>query len=105
MGVVLNQPLPSGSQVPDALDGQRWLMKVLKSTIEGRARESRKTGDEGDPASPQLFGIDGSDQVLLSLIQVGEQRSVFLLQFYFLTHTGSIPWGVVLCNAYYFTGP
>ena len=54
-------------------------MKVLNGTIEGRARESRNTGDEGDPSSPQLFGIDGSDKVLLSLIQVGEQRSVFLL--------------------------
>ena len=91
LGVVLDQPLPSGSRVPDALDGQGWLMKVLKSTIEGRAGESRKTGDEGEPSSPQLFGIDGSDQVLLSLIQVGKQRSVFLLQFFFSAHTGSIP--------------
>ena len=41
------------------------------------------TGDEGDTSSPQLFGIDGSDEVLLSLIQVGEQRGVFLLQFFF----------------------
>ena len=91
MGVVLNQPLPSGSRVPDALDGQGRLMKVLEGTIEGRARESRETGDECDPSSPQLFGVDGSDQVLLSFIQVGEQRSVFLLQFFFSTHTGSIP--------------
>jgi hypothetical protein len=69
---VLNQPLPSGSRVPDALDGEGCLMKVLEGTIEGRARESRNPGDEGDPSSPQLFGIDGSDQVLLSLIQVGK---------------------------------
>jgi hypothetical protein len=66
-------------------------MKVLKSTIEGRARVSRKTGDEGDPSSPQQLGIDCSEQVLLPFIQVGEQRGVFLLQFFFSAHTGSIP--------------
>lgn len=48
-------------------------MKILNGTIDGRARESRHTGDEGNTSSPQLFGIDGSDKVLLSLIQVGEQ--------------------------------
>jgi len=47
-------------------------MKILKGTRDGRARESRHTGDEGNTSSPQLFGIDGSDKVLLSLIQVGE---------------------------------
>jgi hypothetical protein len=30
---------------------------------------------------------------LLSLIQVGEQRSVFLLQFFLFAHTVSITWG------------
>ena len=59
-------------------------MKVLNGTIDGRARESRHTGDEGNTSSPQLFGIDGSDKVLLSLIQVGEQRSIFLFKFFFL---------------------
>jgi len=48
-------------------------MKILNGTIDGRARESRHTRDEGNTSSPQLFGIDGSDKVLLSLIQVGEQ--------------------------------
>ena len=62
-------------------------MKILNGTIDGRARESRHTGDEGNTSSPQLFGIDGSDKVLLSLIQVGEQRSVFLLQFFLFAHT------------------
>src|SRR4051794_21034966 len=80
-------------------------MKVLKGTIEGRARESRNAGDERNTSSPQLIGIDGSDQVLLSLIQVGEQSGVFLLQSFFLAHTGSLPWSGVLCNAYYFTDP
>jgi len=42
----------------------------------------------------QLFGIDGSDKVLLSLIQVREQRSVFLLKFFLFAHIVSITWGV-----------
>jgi hypothetical protein len=65
-------------------------MKVLNGPIDGRARESCHSGDEGNTSSPQLFGIDGSDKVLLSLIQVGEQRSVFQLKFFFLAHTASI---------------
>src|SRR3954462_14218599 len=68
-------------------------MKVLDGTINSRARESRDTRDEGDASSPQPFGIEGSDEVLLPLIEVGEQRGVFLLQFFFSGHTGSIPRG------------
>jgi hypothetical protein len=48
-------------------------MKVLDGTINSRARESRDTRDEGDASSPQPFGIEGSDEVLLPLIEVGEQ--------------------------------
>src|SRR3954471_24162427 len=65
-------------------------MKVPDGTIDRRARESRGTRDEGDPPSPQLFGIEGDDEVSLPLIEVGEQRGVFLLQFSFSAHTGSI---------------
>src|SRR4051812_42456424 len=65
-------------------------MKVPDGTIDRRARESRGTRDEGDPPSPQLFGIEGDDEVSLPLIEVGEQRGVFLLQFFFSAHTGSI---------------
>ncbi len=65
-------------------------MKVLKGTIDRRARESRSAGDEGNTSSPQMFGVDGSDKVLLSLIQVGEQRSVSLLKFFCFAHAGSI---------------
>ena len=68
-------------------------MKILNGTIDGRARESRHTGDEGNTSSPQLFGSDGSDKVLLSLIEVREQRSVFLLKFFLFAHTVSITWG------------
>lgn len=65
-------------------------MKVLNGTIDGRASESRNAGDEGNTSSTQLFGIDGSDKVSLSLIQVGEQRSVSLLKFVCFAHAGSI---------------
>ena len=66
-------------------------MKALHGTIEGGARQARNTGDQGDPSSPQLFRIDGSDQVLLMLIQMREQHVVFLLKFFNGTHTDSIP--------------
>ena len=68
-------------------------MKALDSTIDGRARESGNTGDEGNTSSPQLFGIDGSDKVLLSLIQVRKQQAVFLLKFFCCAHTDSITRG------------
>ena len=74
-------------------------MKVLDGTINRRARESRGTRDEGDASSPQPFGIEGSDEVLLPLIEVGEQRGVFLLQFFFSAHTGSIPRGGSIVTA------
>ena len=82
-------------------------MKILNGTIDGRARESRHTGNEGNTSSPQLFGIDGSDKVSLSLIQVGEQRSVFLLKFFLFAHTVSITWGasfVTIINLQALTG-
>src|SRR3954462_1004074 len=68
-------------------------MKVPYRTIDRRGRESRETRDECDPSSPQLFGIEGDDEVSLPLIEMGEQRGVFLLQFFFLAHTGSISGG------------
>ena len=36
------------------------------------------------------WGIDGSDQVLLSLVQVREQQAVFLLEFFVCAHAESI---------------
>ena len=65
-------------------------MKVLDGTMNGRAREARDTGDEGDTPSPQLFGIDGGNKVLLSLIQMGEQRCILLLKLILFAHAGSI---------------
>ena len=74
-------------------------MKVLDGTINSRARESRDTRDEGDASSPQPSGIEGSDEVSLPLIEVGEQPGVFLLQFFFAAHTGSIPRGGSIVTA------
>ena len=80
-------------------------MKVLDGTINGRARESRDTRDEGDASSPQPFGVEGSDEVLLPLIEVGEQRGVSLLQFLFSAHTGSIPRGGSIVTAIILRAP
>jgi hypothetical protein len=49
-----------------------------------------KTGDAGNTPSSQLLCIDGSDKVLLSLIQVRKQQAVFLLKFFCCAHTDSV---------------
>src|SRR3974377_1615225 len=90
LGVVLDQSLPSGSGVPYSLKGERWLSKALDSPIDGRTRESGNTGDAGNTPSSQLLRIDGSDKVLLPLIQVRKQQAVFLLEFFCCTHTDSV---------------
>src|SRR5271157_570738 len=90
LGVVLDQRLPSSSRVPYSLNGERWLSKALDSPIDGRTRESGKTGDAGNTPSSQLLCIDGSDKVLLPLIQVRKQQAVFLLEFFSCAHTNSV---------------
>ena len=90
LGVVLDQRLPSSSRVPYSLNGERWLSKAVDSPIDGRTRESAKTGDAGNTPSSQLLCIDGSDKVLLSLIQVRKQQAVFLLTFFCCAHTDSV---------------
>src|SRR5271157_2578635 len=90
LGVVLDQRLPSSSRVPYSLNGERWLSKALDSPIDGRTRESGKTGDAGNTPSSQLLCIDGSDKVLLALIQVRKQQAVFLLKFFCCAHTDSV---------------
>jgi hypothetical protein len=67
---MLDQCLPSGSGEPYTLDGEGMLRKALDSPIDGRARKPGDTRDDGDTSSPQLLTIEGSDQVLLSLIEV-----------------------------------
>ena len=74
-------------------------MEVLKGPRDRRARESRHPGDKGNPSSPQLLSIDGSNQVLLSLSQLGEQGSVFLLKLFFFAHAGGITWTVSFITA------
>ena len=90
LGVVLDQRLPSSSRVPYSLNGERWLSKALDSPIDGRTRESGKTGDAGNTPSSQLLCIDGSNKVLLSLIQVRKQQAVFLLKFFCCAHRDSV---------------
>src|SRR5271157_3270856 len=87
LGVVLDQRLPSGPRVPYSLNGERWLSKALDSPIDGRTRESGNTGDAGNTSSSQLLCIEGSDKVLLPLIQVRKQQAVFLLEFFCCAHT------------------
>src|SRR5271157_2412216 len=90
LGVVLDLSLPSGSGVPYSLNGERWFSKALDSSIDGRTRESGNTGDAGNTSSSQLLCIDGSDKVLLPLIQVRKQQAVFLLEFFSCAHTDSV---------------
>lgn len=47
-------------------------------------------GDAGNTPSSQLLCIDGSDKVLLPLIQVRKQQAVFLLEFFCCAHTDSV---------------
>ena len=90
LGVVLDQRLPSSPRVPYSLNGERCMSKALDSPIDGRTRESGKTGDAGNTSSSQLSCIDGSDKVLLSLTQVRKQQAVFLLEFFCCAHTDSV---------------
>ena len=75
---------------PYSFNAERWLSKALDSPIEGRTREPGKTTDAGNTPSSQLLCIDGSDKVLLSLIQVRKQQTVFLLEFRCCAHTDSV---------------
>ena len=90
LGGVLDQRLPSGSGVPYSLNGERRFRKALDRPIDGRTRESGNTGDTGNTSSSQLLCIDGSEKVLLPLIQVRKQLTVFLLEFFCCAHTNSI---------------
>src|ERR1035437_8509987 len=47
------------------------LRQALDGPIDGRPRKPRKTRDQGNTSSSQSLAIEGSDQVLLSLIQIG----------------------------------
>jgi hypothetical protein len=70
---MLDQRFPSASGVAYALNGEGMLRKALDGPIDGRARKPGHTSDEGNTSSPQLLTIEGSHQVLLSLIEVRKQ--------------------------------
>src|SRR5262249_15517184 len=89
--VLLDQGPSSASRVPDSLNREGTLSKALDGPIDGRARESGNTGDEGNTSSSQSLAIEGSDQVLLSLIEVRKQQGVLPLKFFSLAHSGIIP--------------
>src|SRR5208337_3015535 len=90
LGVTLNQRLASGSGMPDSPKGEGALRKALDRPIDGRARKTSNTGDDGNTSSSQLLGVERSDQMLLPLIQVREQRVEFMLKLFCCAHASSI---------------
>ena len=87
----MDQRLPSGSRMPDSLNGEGALRKALDGPIDGRARKTGNTGDDGDTSSSQLLAIEGSHQVLLSLVEVRKKQGVLPLKFFGFAHPGIIP--------------
>jgi hypothetical protein len=67
---MMDQRFPSGSRMPYSLNGEGALRKALDGPIDSRARKTSNTGDDGNTSSSQSLAIKGSDQVLLSLIEV-----------------------------------
>src|SRR5262245_43950187 len=90
-GVMLDQGLPPGSGVADALHGEGSLGEALNGPIDGRAREPSNPGDQGNTASSQALAVEASDEVLLSLIEVRKQQGIFPLKFSGWAHSGIIP--------------
>src|SRR5580658_7133559 len=88
---MMDQLLPSGSRMPDSLNGEGTLRKALDGPIDGRARKATNTGDDGNTSSSQSLAIEGGDQVLLSLIEVRKQQGVLPLKFFGFAHSGIIP--------------
>ena len=88
---MFDQFLASGSGLPDPINGEWRLTKALNGTRDGGTRQTRGTDHEGNPSSPQLFRINGSDKVLLVIIQVREQQVVFLLKFFNGSHPDMLP--------------
>lgn len=85
-----DQLFPSRSGLTDPVHREGTLLKIPNRTIDRGTREASGTGHERNSSSPQLFRINGSDKVLLSLIQVWKQQSVFLFEFVRCVHTNSI---------------
>ena len=90
MGVALDQRLASGSGVPYSPSGEGALRKALDGPIDSRARKPSNTGDDRNASSSQLLGVERSDQMLLSLIQVRKQRVESMPKYFCLAHASSI---------------
>jgi hypothetical protein len=88
---MLDQRLPPGSGVADSLNGEGVLSEALNGPIDGRARESGNPRDQGNTSSSQSLTIEGSDEMLLSLIEMRKQQGIFPLKFYGWAHSGIIP--------------
>ena len=77
--------------MPDSLNGEGALRKALDGPIDGRARKTSNTGDDGNTSSSQSLAIEGCNQVLLSLIEVRKQQGVLPLKFFGFAHSRIIP--------------
>src|SRR5208283_4927989 len=88
---MMDQRLSSGPRMPDSLNGEGALRKALDGPIDGRARKTSNTGDDGNTSSSQSLAIEGCNQVLLSLIDVRKQQGVLPLKFFGFAHSRIIP--------------
>ena len=77
--------------MPDSLNGEGALRKALDGPIDGRARKTSNTGDDGNTSSSQSLASEGCNQVLLSLIEVRKQQGVLPLKFFGFAHSRIIP--------------
>src|SRR3954451_18782500 len=85
---MMDQRFPSGSRMTDSLNGEGALRKALDGPIDSRARKTSNTGDDGNTSTSQSLAIEGSDQVLLSLIEVRKQQGILPLEFFSFAHSG-----------------
>src|SRR5712691_1714904 len=104
MRIVFDYPLSSGPCLPHSFHRERFLMQAPNGTIERGARQASEAGHEGKPSSPQLFRIEGSDKMLLALIKVRKQQSVFRLKFVRFVHSNQYNTIPSICHDYLFTG-
>src|SRR6266700_7514961 len=80
-------------------------MQAPDGTIERGARQASEAGHECKPSSPHLFRIDSSDKMLLALIKVRKQQSVFRLKFVRGVHSNEDNTISSICHDYLFTDP
>src|SRR5262249_60200294 len=88
---VLDQRLGTRSGTADSSQRQGRLVQIVEGFIQRRASKAGGPSNEGDPSSPQPFGISGSDEMLLSLIQMGEQHGILLFEIVLCIHAPRLP--------------